>query len=87
MQLLTESHRTSGYVKQGEYQYFSFKSSCETIDCDVLIAVTTYENFNSLKLYINRGEETLPTMFEHDFEYSLINSNLAVISAKKSVVW
>lgn len=87
MQLLTESSRTSGFVKQDEYQYFSFKSSCETVDCKVTIAVTTYENLNSLQLYINRGEETLPTKFDYDLSYSLINSNLAVINPRKSSAW
>jgi hypothetical protein len=77
MQLMS-SAPVSGQVEQGEFQYYSYESTCE--DCTIMISLSTVGSGDP-DLYVNFGDESLPTresshMMSSTFKSEMITINL-----------
>jgi hypothetical protein len=76
MQLMS-SAPMSGQVEQGEFQYYHFESTC--VDCTILISLSTVGSGDP-DLYVNFGDERLPTREEADMMSSTFKSEMITIN-------
>lgn len=76
MQLL-DKVPVSASVEQGTFQYFIFESSCD--DCTILVSLST-RGSGDPDLYINFGDERLPSREDSDMQSSTLKSEVITIN-------
>lgn len=67
----------TGYVEEGEYQYYVYKATCEK--CALLIALSTFTNGDP-DLFINFGSSKLPTRNDYHIKSSTSLAEVIEIS-------
>ena len=78
MQLMTNVP-IGGTVEQGTVQYYMFESTC--VDCTILISLA---GSGDPDLYVNFGDERLPTRDGSDMMSSTFKSEIVTINLKHS---
>ena len=76
MQLMS-SAPISGQVEQGSFQYYHFESTCD--DCTILISLSTVGSGDP-DLYVNFGEDKLPTRESYHMMSSTFKSEMITIN-------
>lgn len=72
-----------GFVQQGDYRYFLFKSD---INGTLMISLTSYMSAaGSLELLINQGMDKWPTLSQHDYRKETAYSDVITISPSESL--
>jgi hypothetical protein len=62
---LSENMPVTGFVQQGQYNYYVFKADCAK--CALLIAVSTISTGNP-DMYVTYGEQRVPSKEDYDFK-------------------
>ena len=68
-----------GVVAEGEMQYFIHTSTCD--DCSIMISLSTEGNGDP-DLYVNFGDERLPTRDDSDISSSTFKSEMITLNLK-----
>lgn len=66
-----------GTVEQGEFQYFLYESTC--VDCTILVSLSTTGSGDP-DLYINFGDDRLPSRDDSDMMSSTFKSEVITIN-------
>lgn len=67
----------SDTVEQGDYQYYMFESTCD--DCTIMFSLSTVGTGDP-DLFINFGDEKLPTREEADIMSSTLKSEIITLN-------
>jgi hypothetical protein len=68
-------------VEQGDFAYYLFESTCD--DCTILVSLSTVGNGDP-DLYINFGDEKLPSRDQYDMMSSTFKSEVITINLQHS---
>jgi len=68
-------------VEKEEYQYYLYEAKCDT--CSIIIALSSFGNGNP-DLYINYGDESLPTLRDNHISRSTLKSEVAIINLENA---
>jgi hypothetical protein len=79
MQLLDKAPITAS-VEQGQFQYFIFESTCD--DCTILLSLSAVGSTSDPDLYVNFGDERLPSREDADMKSSTQQSEMIMIDLK-----
>jgi hypothetical protein len=74
---LMSSAPVSGEIEQNEFQYFHFESTC--VDCTLMVSLSTV-GAGDPDLYVNFGDDRLPTRDEADIRSSTFKSEIITIN-------
>lgn len=66
----------SNTVEWGDMHYYFYEVTCD--DCGIIISLTTY-SLGDPDLYINYGDERLPTVDQYDIKSSTLKSELLTL--------
>lgn len=76
MELMSQAP-VSGQVEKGEFQYYHFESTC--VDCTIMISLSTVSSGDP-DLYVNFGDDRLPTRESSDMKSSTFKSEMITIN-------